>query len=570
VGHRGHCSCIPVRFGRIIADSLKSEHAKFLFGLPGGKSVDLYDALYETSEVRLIHVRHPASAAFMAYAHARLTGEPGVCHATVGPGAHNLVPGLAEAWSGCVPMVAVCPSVSLSHEGEGLIQEMPPQVPLFTSFTKWSARVTMPERIQWFIRRAFQIASAGKPGPVFLEFPSDYNDLEVDVPSYTPSIRPIRTSGDPDTIDRAIELLHRSERPVMLAGSGIYSSRTFEELREFAESVPIPVFTSCSGKGAMPEDHPLFAGMVGLYRTKVAKQFWEEADLVISIGSRFEELESAGWKWLPRNPKLIQIDIDPCEIGRNWVPQLAIVGDARLILQQMRSAISRRTTNQAHKTWANDLRKEKAHYEETMKSQFEDTSRPLKPLFVLKQMRKVFPRNTILCIEHGLSDNWAYPQFPILQAGSCVAPSGHTVMGLGVVGSIAAKLTAPERQVVSVTGDGAFQMYSDEVMTAKQYDAPVTWCVLNSFSLGWIKYDEHLAYGDRYIGVDFKEQPDFTKLADAYGCFGETVDSAEQVRDALQKAVEANNDGIPAILDFRVDSRFDAITEGFREYYGKH
>ena len=549
-----------------MVDCLKNERVKFVFGLPGGKSVDFYDALYDTSEIRLIHVRHPASAAFMAYAHARLTSEPAVCHATVGPGAHNLVPGLGEAWSGCVPVIALCPSVRLSHEGEGLIQEMPPQIPLFTPLTKWSARMSTPSRVQWYLRRAFQIASGGKPGPVFLEFPADFNDSEVDVRPYQPSLRPLRSSADPDSINRAIDLLHKSEKPVLLVGSGIYSSRAFNELRDFAETVPIPVLTSCSGKGAIAEDHPLSAGMVGLYRTRVSKKVWEDADLVISVGSRFEELESAGWKWLPKNPKLIQVDVDACEIGRNWVPDLAIVGDAALVLRQLKSQVSGRI-NQAHKTSADALLKEKADYAEAMRGQFNDASKPLKPLFILKQMRKIFSKNTILCHEHGLSDNWAYPQFPILDAGACVAPSGHTVMGLGVVGSIAAKLTYPERQVVSIAGDGAFQMYSDEVMTAKQYGAPVTWCVLNSFSLGWIKYDERLAYGERYIGVDFQAQPDFLKLADAYGCFGESVENPGQVQEALQRAIKANNDGVPAILNFKIDSRFDAITEGFKELY---
>ena len=554
-----------MRFGRIVADALRSESVRLVFGLPGGKSIDIYDALIDTPEVRLVQVRHPASAAFMAYAYARLSGEPGVCHATVGPGVHNLLSGIAEAWSACMPIIALCPSVKRAHEGEGLLQEMSSGTAIFDSVTKWSVRANLPERIQWFLRRAFQISSTGKPGPVLLEYPSDFNDLEINVPPYAPANRPIRSRGAQADVERTVDMILKSERPVILAGGGVYASRAFDELKLFAESLSIPVFTSCSGKGSLAEDHSMHAGMVGLYRTRVAKKFWEQTDLVISVGSRFEELESSNWKWLPRSAKLIQIDIDANEIGRNWIPETAIVGDAKLVLQDLRSSAVRRGVTGKASPWVNDLIKAKREYEETIKSQSEANSKPIKTIAVIKQLRNVFPRETILCNEHGLLDNWGYSHFPVLEAGACLAPGGNTPMGLAVVGSIAAKLLLPEHQVVCLTGDGAFQMYSDEVTTSVQYHAPVTWCVLNSFSLGWIKYDQQLAYGNRHIGVDFTAQPDFVKLAEAYGCHGETVERVSEIKQALEAALKANKEGIAAILDFRVDP--EAITEGFQEYY---
>jgi acetolactate synthase-1/2/3 large subunit len=190
---------------------------------------------------------------------------------------------------------------------------------------------------------------------------------------------------------------------------------------------------------------------------------------------------------------------------------------------------------------------------------------PLKPLVVIRKIRSVFPENTIICHEHGLLDNWAYPHFPVLSAGACLTGAGHTCMGLGVVGAISAKLSFPERDVISVTGDGAFQMYAKEMATSMQYHAPVTYCVLNSFSLDWMKFDQELAYGNRHIGVDFDAQPEFVKLAEAYGCSGETVNRAIHVEGALERALQANRNGRTAVIDFRVDPR--SITEGFHEYY---
>jgi len=561
-------SSIEKSTSEVIINILKEENVNFLFYYPGGKSIGLLDSMRSNPEITPILVRQVPSAAFMAYAYSKLTGEPSVCHATSGPGAHYLVPGIAEAWTACLPVIAFCPAVPQKSEGKGMVQESPSQVSLFTPFTKWSARISLPERVPWFFQRAFQIATTGKPGPVFLEIPGDVLKAKIMNPKYCPSVRPCRTRGDPNKIKDAIDLILKSERPVILAGAGIYLSNAFQELREFAEFLGIPVLTSRSGKGSIPEDHPLFAGMVGLYRTKVSKKVWSESDLVISIGCRFEEAESAEWMWLPDNAQMIQVDIDANEIGRNWTPKVAVVGDAKLVLRDLikvtSERIKKRDFNKSSRI--QQLLKTKKEYYDSLEHVIRSKSTPIHPLVIIKEMRRVFNRKAILCQEDGLLDNWAHPHFPVLEAGASVTPAGHTCMGLGVAGAIGAKLAKPERQVVCVTGDGAFQMFTGELSTAVQYNAPVTWCVMNNFCLGWIKYDEELAYG-RYSGVDFEVQPDFVKIAEAHQCYGERVEKPRQVREALKSAVKANAEGLPAVLDFIVKPL--EVTEGFVEFHEK-
>ncbi|MEM2843781.1 MAG: thiamine pyrophosphate-binding protein, partial [Candidatus Bathyarchaeia archaeon] len=268
-----------------VIEALKTEKVKFVFGLP---TLHLMAYLKDTPEIRPIQVRHEASAVFMAMAYARLSGNPGVVYASPGPGVANMTPGILEAYAACTPLIAICPGVNLETEGKGAFQETD-QVSLFKPITKWSSRIPLVDRIPWFMERAFMLAINGKPGPIFLELPSDVAYAKVKEPIRYTSSKRIRVRGDFELIKEAVKLILEAERPVVVAGGGVVLSRAFQELKEFVELLGIPILTTASGRGSIPEDHPLALGLVGLYRTNLGKKVYQEADLLINFGSRFEE-----------------------------------------------------------------------------------------------------------------------------------------------------------------------------------------------------------------------------------------------------------------------------------------
>ncbi|MGQ9513984.1 MAG: thiamine pyrophosphate-binding protein [Thermoproteota archaeon] len=551
----------------VLAEALRSEGVEFIFGLPGGQSVDiLYDALDDSTKPRPILVRHEQSASFMAYAYSRLRGEPGVCHGTVGPGVHNMVAGIAEAWSASIPVIAICPQVRSDYEWKGALQEFP-QIQLMAPFTKWAVRISNPEKIAWTIRRAFQIACCGRPGPVFVEISSEVGSRKTEDVEYVRSIRPIRTRPDQRDLAEACELILKAERPIIVAGGGVYLSRAFSELRNFAEVLCIPVLTTASGKGAIDEDHPLSAGLIGLYRTKVSRKIWNEADLIIGVGTRFEQLESGNWNWFPEKAKLITVNIDATEVGLNWVPDVALVGDAKLALRDLIDSLAAKVRkDEGSMSRIEQLRALKREYEiETLSASISNDS-PIKPLRVMKELRALMEKDAIVCHENGSIDIWSYSHLPILEGGMSVMPGGQTCMGFGVAAAIGAKLSLPNRQVVCVTGDGAFQMMAKELPTAAQYRASATWCIMNNFSLGWVKFSQKHFYREHYVAVDFDVQPDFPKIAEASKCYGERVEKPGDIGGALKRAFKANEEGKPAVLDFLIDG--SDLPPGFLEFYG--
>lgn len=546
--------------------TLRKERVKFVFGLPGNPEA-LYDSLYDISDIEAVLVRHETSAVFMAMAYAKLTRQPGVCFGSPGPGVANLVPGVLEAHSGCLPLVVLGASASRVKEGKGAFQETP-QIDMFKPITKWSFRLPTADRAAWTIRRAFSIASNGKPGPVYMDVPFDVGIAKTSTPQYIPSDRPIRVRPDPERVRETVEILLTSERPVIIAGGGASASAASGELIQLSELLGIPVLTTPCGRGVIPENHPLALGLVGLYRSQVGKSAYQEADLLLSLGSRNEEFQTAAWRYFPKGAKFIQVDIDPFEMGRNWIPDVAMVGDVKLVLQDMMTAISKRIQRKSMKEMprVKTIMEAKEAFEQKVEAECQDTSVPLKSKRIVHEANKVFSSGTVLVNENGSQDLWSYyfPYYKVLDVDACVAPAEQTCMGFGVAGAIGAKLAAPKRKVICITGDGAFQMFMKEVPTAIQYNAPVTWIVLNNYSLGWIKLHEK-ALGERYIAVDFEAQPDFAAFARACNCYGERVTEPEAVRPALKKALRKNNSGVPAVLDFVVDP-WD-FPEGFKKFH---
>jgi acetolactate synthase-1/2/3 large subunit len=548
-----------------IVSALKAEKTEYLFGLPGGEL--FYDALYDAPEIKPVLVREESAGPFMAMGYARMSGRPGVCYAPAGPGVANLVPGIQEAHSACLPVIAIGCSSKRANAGMGAFQEVD-QVAILKPVTKWSERVTEPDRIPWIMRRAFSLATHGRPGPVYIDVPRDVGAEPIKAGGYVPVSYPLRTSADPQRIKESAALLMKAKRPVLVAGGGAVSSRAFAEVKKFVEILNLPLMTTPCGRGILSEEHPMAFGLVGLYFSKIGEKVYGEADLLMTLGSRNEDFQSGEQRFFPKGAKYIQADLDPEEIGRNWVPDVALVGDIRLVLQALIRELQRAGMKQGRQNprMAKLLKAKEAHLAQVDKECREDVSIPIKTKRVVKEINEVFGKDAILVNENGSQDLWSYywPYYKVRSINSCVAPGEQTCMGGGCSAAIGAKLAMPERDVVCTTGDGAFQMFMKELATAAQFRAPVNYVVLNNFSLGWIKWGQRNREG-RFISTDYEVQPDFVKIAEANQCYGERVEKPQDIRPALQRALKATRGGVPAVLEFVVNG-WD-FAPGFKRFY---
>jgi acetolactate synthase I/II/III large subunit len=536
-----------------VVSALEAEGIDFVFGLPGNAK-HLYDALYDSTRVRSVLVRDESSGAYMAMAYARLTGKVGCCYGCPGPGVAKLVPGVLEAYSGCTPLLALSVRAPQTTEGMGAFQETD-HLGIMRPITKWAVTVERRDRVAWTIRRAISIATTGKPGPVYVEIPADVALQAVDTEEWVPAETRLRPGPDPQAISRLTDLVAEAKRPVIVCGGGSILSGAYDEVRDIADELGIPILVTPAGRGILEEDHPLFCGSVGLYRTEFPKEIYQTADLMITVGSRMEEFQSANWQYFPDGARFAQIDIDPFEIGRNWVPDVAVQSDAKLALRALLDEAKRRKL-QPDAARLDEIAAGRKQAIERMEEDCRDDSTPIKAKRVARAINHVFGRNTITVLENGGSDLWLYywPYYQVLDRGMLVPPAEQTVMGLGVCGAIAAKLARPDCQVVSTTGDGAFQMAMHELPTAVDEKAPVTWVVLNDQALGWPNWSQRRLLGGREIATRFNTPFDFVAVAEAAGCQGERVEQPAQIVPALERAREANQRGIPAVVDIAIDT----------------
>lgn len=540
---------------QLIANIVKAQGIEYVFGI-GDTDLHLYAD--QIDGMHAINLRYEGSAPLMAMTYSRLTGNPGVCSGSSGPGVASLVPGVLEAYSGCVPLIIFAPSVDQVNEGMGEFQECD-QRKMMEPITKWSARIPYIERIPWYVERALSIAMNGKPGPVFLEMPINVggkvtSGIIIDAPplgQYIP-IPKIRTAGDPELISSAVSLLLSAHKPVVIAGNGLIFSGAYAEFRELIELLGLPFITTPGGRGIVEETHPLALGVCGIYRTEHAKKYYNNADLLISIGSRNEGFQSHSWADFPEGAKFLQIDISPFEIGRNWKPDVAIIGDAKLVLKQINSQIKEKhpaSVNYTENERIKELIEDKHQYEQEVDKECLTEDIPIPAKRIVHEVSEIFGEDTILVNENGSQDTWSYcyPYYQVQKGSICIPVAEQTCMGMGVVGAIAAKLVHPEKKVVCIVGDGAFQMYMKELPTAAQYKTGCTWVVLNNSAFGWIKYNQI-----KYTGNDvstFKVLPNFVKWAEICHCYGQRIEKPEEIRPALENALKLNEQGIPVVLD---------------------
>ena len=555
-----------------VVTGLKAEGVPYVFGLPGDPG-HLYDQLYAAvpdGGPRPVGVRYETSGAFMAMAYTRVSGTLAACFGCPGPGIANLVPGVLEAFSGCTPMLVLGVRAGRATNGMGAFQETD-HIGMMKPITKWATTVETAERIPWTIRRAVQLARSGKPGPVYVELPADIGMGSFEIPRYEPSVREIRPAPDSAAVAAAADLIAASERPLIITGGGAILSGAGEAVVKLSNAFGIPVQTTPAGRGSVPETHPLFVGLVGLYRTTLPKAIYEESDLIITVGSRMEEFQG-GFLPLPANPRIIQVDIDDFEIGRNWRPDVAIQSDARLAVEAITAALKRKGVSKNAARVEEITSRRKAAIEAARRDVEDSMSggeMPMKGKAIVSEINRVFGKNTILVKENGGQDLWVYfwPYYQVLDAGCCVAPAEQTAMGYGVIGAMAAKLAAPERNVVCTTGDGAFQMSIHELGTAAQNKLGVTWVVLNDGAFGWVQWIQKRALGGRVVATDFSPTIDIVAVAKASGSEGIRVKSPQELGRALAKAKRLNADGIPCVVEVPVDqSHHHAEFDRFHGY----
>jgi acetolactate synthase I/II/III large subunit len=549
--------------GQALIKSLEMQGVEVMFGLPGGAILPVYDPIID-SPIRHILVRHEQGAGHMAEGYAHATGRPGVAMVTSGPAATNVVTPLCDAYMDSIPMVCITGQVPLASIGSDAFQECD-TTGITMSVTKHNYLVTEAQDIPRIVREAFHIATTGRPGPVLIDVPKDIvdpknprsamewywpSDAEVErgLPGYKPTTR-----GHARMIREAAKLILESERPVIYAGGGILKARAAEALRELAELTGIHVVTTLMARGAFPDEHPLCLGMPGMHGNFTAVTSMQKADLLIALGARFDDRVTGKVGGFAPEAKIIHADIDPAELGKVRRPDVPIVGDCRLIIEELVRAIRELGEQPDRSAWKSRISGWQEKYPLTYDKNVDDGG-PLKPQFVLEQLRDSTPDDTIVVSGVGQHQMWTSQYWRFNHPYTWVNSGGLGTMGFSVPAAIGAKVGRPDRMVWAVDGDGCFQMTAQELVTATSERIPIKVAILNNAYLGMVRQWQEMFYEERYSEVYLSpDLPDYVKWAEAMGCVGLRVESPEEVQPAIDKANEI--DDRPVVIDFRTDSQ---------------
>ena len=524
-------------------ECLRCEGVEVIFGYPGGVLLPLYDVLYDLKEIRHILVRHEQGAAHMADGYARASGKVGVCMATSGPGATNLVTGIATAYMDSVPIVAITGQVPTFAIGKDAFQEAD-ITGITMPITKHNYLITHAEDIPRVLKEAFYVARTGRPGPVLIDFPRDVQQAtiefeypeKVDLPGYRPT-----RAGHVRMIERAAELIDTARQPVLYGGGGVNAAEAQAELVALAERADIPVTMTLMGKGGFPENHELSLGMPGMHGTAYANYALHEADVIIAVGTRFDDRVTGKLDMFARNAKIIHIDVDPAEIGKNVRPALPIVGDVKLVL----AALVKKVSALKHPEWRAKTEAWKQQYPLSWKGD------GLKPQSVIQEIWRATEGKAIITTEVGQNQMWAAQWYPCTEMRQFITSGGLGTMGYGFPAAIGAQFARPDRVVWDIAGDGSIQMNIQEMATAVVSKLPIKIAVLNNGYLGMVRQWQTLFYHNRLSFTDIAVgTPDFVKLAEAYGAVGLRVTKEAEVIGAIQQAMAVKDR--PCLIDFHV------------------
>ncbi len=522
--------------GEALIESLKRQKVEAIFGIPGGATLPIYDVLYE-SEIRHILMRHEQCAAHAADGYARASGRVGVCMSTSGPGATNLVTGIANAYMDSSPIIAFTGQVPRAFIGKDAFQEAD-IVGVTTPITKCNFQVMDPSDIPRIVKTAFYIASTGRPGPVLIDLPKDTQAESAQIEfEDRVRLRGYRPTYDPHPlqIEKAVDILANAERPVIVAGGGVISSGASPELVALAELLLAPVATTLLGKGSIPEDHLLSLGMLGMHGTIASNSLVPESDVMLAVGMRFSDRTTGSVKKFCTDTKIIQIDIDSSEIGKNIRPHVPIVADAKRALKAICDRLIQNFKKKERSLWMKRIQELRGK-----QSELAESDDGLKPPKLLTELRKILPNDAIVTTEVGQNQMWAALYFKAYKPRTFISSGGLGTMGFGFPAAIGAKAACPEVPVVDIAGDGSFIMTEQDLASSVAWKIPVTVIILNNSVLGMVAQWQRLFYNRRYSAIDLGRMPDFVKLAEAYSALGFRVGSLEELLKTVKTALKSD------------------------------
>lgn len=525
----------------IVIECLKEQGVDTVFGYPGGAILNVYDELYKhRDEIRHILTSHEQGAAHAADGYARATGKVGVCLATSGPGATNLVTGIATAYMDSIPVVAITCNVGVPLLGKDSFQEID-IAGVTMPITKYSFIVKDVNQLADTIRKAFRIAKMGRPGPVLIDIPKDVTAKKAEYEKENPGVYNREfTHIDEKEIAAAAEMIQASEKPFIFVGGGAILSGASKELKEFVEKTDAPVTDSLMGKGAFPGTDPRYTGMLGMHGTKASNYGVSECDLLVVVGARFSDRVTGNTATFAKNAKILQIDIDPAEMNKNIIIDQGVVGDIKAVLRKLNEVLPQ----QDHAEWMKKIQDYKEKY--PLKYHEGVLTGP----FVVEEIYRQTKGDAIITTEVGQHQMWAAQYFKYTKPRTLLTSGGLGTMGYGLGAAIGAKTGCPDKTVINVAGDGCFRMNMNELATAVRHEVPVIEVVINNHVLGMVRQWQDLFYDERYSATVLRDAVDYVKLAEAMGAEGMRATTQEEFREAFAKALAS---GRPVLIDCMID-----------------
>ena len=525
----------------IVIECLKEQGVDTVFGYPGGAILNVYDELYKhRDEIRHILTSHEQGAAHAADGYARATGKVGVCLATSGPGATNLVTGIATAYMDSIPVVAITCNVGVPLLGKDSFQEID-IAGVTMPITKYSFIVKDVNQLADTIRKAFRIAKMGRPGPVLIDIPKDVTAKKAEYEKENPGVYNREfTHIDEKEVAAAAEMIQASEKPFIFVGGGAILSGASKELKEFVEKTDAPVTDSLMGKGAFPGTDPRYTGMLGMHGTKASNYGVSECDLLVVVGARFSDRVTGNTATFAKNAKILQIDIDPAEMNKNIIIDQGVVGDIKAVLRKLNEVLPQ----QDHAEWMKKIQDYKEKY--PLKYHEGVLTGP----FVVEEIYRQTKGDAIITTEVGQHQMWAAQYFKYTKPRTLLTSGGLGTMGYGLGAAIGAKTGCPDKTVINVAGDGCFRMNMNELATAVRHEVPVIEVVINNHVLGMVRQWQDLFYDERYSATVLRDAVDYVKLAEAMGAEGMRATTQEEFREAFAKALAS---GRPVLIDCMID-----------------
>lgn len=525
----------------IVIECLKEQGVDTVFGYPGGTILNIYDELYKhSSEIHHVLTSHEQGASHAADGYARATGKVGVCLATSGPGATNLVTGIATAYMDSIPVVAITANVGTSLLGKDSFQEID-IAGVVMPITKHSMIVKDVTQLADTIRRAFTIAKSGRPGPVLVDITKDVTALKTEYTYKEPDFVPPYTSEMRESdLDQAVELINQATKPYILVGGGAVTSGAQAELDEFVHTINAPVADTLMGKGAFSGENELYTGMIGMHGTKTSNLGVTKCDLLINIGARFSDRVTGNASKFAKNAKIIHIDVDAAEINKNVQVDCSIIGDVREVLKELNKKIHPKN----HDAWVKEIEDMKEKY--PLKYNPDGLTGP----YVIEELYRVTKGDALIVTDVGQHQMWTAQYYKFKNPRTLLTSGGLGTMGYGLGAAIGAKIGHPERVVVNVAGDGCFRMNMNEVATAARNNLPLIEIIINNHVLGMVRQWQTLFYGHRYSNTLLEDKVDFVKFAESMGAVGIRVTKKEEVGPAIEKAIELNT---TVVIDCQID-----------------